>query len=481
MIAVLKNAQPRLKEYTFAQPVNWQINEGEQWAVIGKNGAGKSLLCNLLFGHYWLKSGTREFKYGDKISEWAKMITFNDLYTLPGTRNSYYQQRWNSTEIETVPTVLSVLGQQQNEEDLYNIAETFRLKTMLPKPTIALSCGEMRKFLIIKAIQTRPKLLILDNPFVGLDKTSRKELTNILDIIAQQKEITTILLVADVRDIPESVTHILPIKNRELMPPVGRKEFIQDKTTIKKLFDLTIDIEKETPPYIKDTLDTKEIFRLENVTIRYGEHMLLNNITWQINKGEHWALFGPNGSGKSTLLSLLCGDNPQAYAQKVFLFGKKRGTGESIWDIKRHIGYLSPEMQLYFNAPIPTVNIVASGFFDTMGLFREPNEQQRKAALDMMEYFGIRALEQKIFTQLSSGEQRLVLLCRTLVKMPDILILDEPLQGLDMQAKETARRIISNYIGEQKKTMIYVSHDIEELPISVDRIFVLPQGKVSMR
>lgn len=481
MIAALYGAVPRMEELALDEPVDWQINEGQHWAVIGQNGAGKSLLCNLLLGRVLLKSGKRELKYGDKISEWAKMIAFNDLYSLPDVRNSYYQQRWNATEIETVPTVRTLLGELADKQELLRMSENFHLSPMLDKPVLALSCGEMRKFLIVKAMQSAPKLLILDNPFVGLDAASRKELSDIFSVVAGQGKMHLILLVSEPSDIPSVVTNVLPVKNKHILPSCTRMEFLQNQRFIDDLFDISSLKQKQYRTSVPVETLEEELFRLDKVSVCYGRHTLLNRISWQVNKGEHWALVGPNGAGKSTLLSLLCGDNPQAYAQQVFLFGKKRGSGESIWDIKKRIGYLSPEMQLYFSTPLPAVDVVASGFFDTMGLFRKPKEEQRHAALLLMDYFGIQELSERLFTKLSSGEQRLVLLCRALVKEPEILILDEPLQGLDKRMKEMARNIIGNFIEQGKRTMLYVSHNLEELPPSVHRIYSLPGGNISMR
>ena len=90
--------------------------------------------------------------------------------------------------------------------------------------------------------------------------------------------------------------------------------------------------------------DSEEVVKLNKVSIRYGDRTILKELDWTVRRGEKWALSGENGAGKSTLLSLVCADNPQSYACDISLFGRKRGTGESIWEIKKHIGYVSPEM-----------------------------------------------------------------------------------------------------------------------------------------
>ena len=183
-----------------------------------------------------------------------------------------------------------------------------------------------------------------------------------------------------------------------------------------------------------------------------------------MNCGEHWVLSGKNGSGKSTLLSLVCADNPQAYACDIALFGRQRGTGESIWEIKRHIGYVSPEMHRSYQYNIPAIQVVASGLKDTMGLYTRTNETERQQCRWWMHIFGIDHLEQRPFLSLSSGEQRLVLVARAFVKDPQLLILDEPLHGLDTQNRQTVKDIITTFSQRSGKTLIMVSHYEEEIP-----------------
>jgi molybdate transport system ATP-binding protein len=210
--------------------------------------------------------------------------------------------------------------------------------------------------------------------------------------------------------------------------------------------------------------NSEEIVRFNHVSIRYGERTILNDVNWTIHQGECWALSGQNGSGKSTLLSLICADNPQAYACDIRLFGKQRGTGESIWEIKRRIGYVSPEMHRSYQHNIPAIQVVASGLKDTVGLYTRTNETEREQCRWWMRLFGIESFEQRPFLSLSSGEQRLVLLARAFVKAPQLLILDEPLHGLDSQNRQLVKDIIQTYSQLPGKTLIMVTHYEEELP-----------------
>src|ERR1017187_3502552 len=175
---------------------------------------------------------------------------------------------------------------------------------------------------------------------------------------------------------------------------------------------------------------------MRHITVRYGKAVILNNINWTIRAGESWALLGPNGSGKTTLLSLILGDNPQVYTNEVIVFGHQRGGGESVWDIKRHIGWVSPELHLHFNDSATCFEVVASGFHDTVGLFQSPTARQRTASRRCVARFQLLAFAGRPLFSLSAALQRMVLLARALVKQPRLLILDEPCQGLDSAHRE---------------------------------------------
>ena len=199
------------------------------------------------------------------------------------------------------------------------------------------------------------------------------------------------------------------------------------------------------------------------------------DLNWTIKRGEKWALLGVNGSGKSTLLSLICGDNPQAYANDITLFDRKRGSGESIWDIKKRIGYISPEMHLYYLKNVKCIDVVGSGFFDTIGLYKKCNAEQEAIALDWMKTLGIEHIKDISFLNISSGEQRLVLLARVFVKNPDLLILDEPLHGLDVVNKQRVKKLIEDFC-DKDKSLIYVTHYENEIPGIVDKRLVLTKN-----
>ena len=490
---VVRNPQWRM-----ATPINLTICSGEQIAIVGDNSAGKSRLVEILTQHYPLMP-LHEAQYDFSpsplrlVSENLKYISFRDSYgESDGTY--YYQQRWNQHDIdESTPTVGALLdqayenaraslGYQLDEaamaqlhqrQDLLrqHLTEIFHLDEMKDKYIISLSSGELRKFQLARTLLAVPRALILDNPFIGLDTETRDLLRTLLQTLAREMQLLIIVVLSKDDDIPDFVTHVIPVKGLNVLPKVERTAYMTAQG-----MEEADGICKETRNWLLNlpaknlaneafyTAGGGEILRMDGVRIAYGRHTILDNVSWTVNEGERWALSGQNGSGKSTLLSLICADNPQGYACPISLFGHKRGTGESIWQIKHHIGYVSPEMHRAYQKDLPAMDIVASGMSDSVGLYFRPSAAQRQTCMEWMKVFGIDHLADRTFLKLSSGEQRLCLLARAFVKDPELLILDEPLHGLDVQNRKRVKDIINTFCQRPHKTLIMVTHYQEELP-----------------
>jgi len=410
-----------------------EIRRGEQVALVGDNASGKSRLAAAFAGRYG-----------------ARYITFRDSYGSYGDRNFFMQQRWNLFTLEgDPPSAREVLLEDASEckdpvaaeRRLHELTALFSMEPLLDKPLVTLSSGELRKYQLTRALLASPEILVVDNPYIGLDPATRTLLTKLLAALSAST--TLVLVLSRVAEIPSFITHVIPVKDGE----AGKK------TPLSEYLDSVL------PP---------AVIRLHEVTIRYGERVILDSLDWTVREGEHWALTGANGSGKSTLLSLICADNPQAYAHDIELFGRPRGTGESIWDIKRRIGFVSPELHRAFRVDAPALDIVTSGHFDTEGLYRHPSGEQRDVALRWMEEFGIGDLAGKRFLRLSSGEQRLCLVARAFVKDPPLYILDEPLQGLDEPRRRHVKALLDRFCGAPGKTLVMVTHYPEEYPACID-------------
>lgn len=460
-----------------AEPVSTTIGKREQIAVVGPNGAGKSLFIGMLTGQYPLKDGTIVYNFApsesNRVSDNVKYIAFRDSYGAADA-NYYYQQRWNSQDAEATPDVSEMLGTITDGAYKQKLFELFGIDAMLHKKIILLSSGELRKFQLTKALLSSPRVLIMDNPFIGLDAPTRQLLLDLLSQIAATGNVQLIFVLSMLDDIPDFISHVIPVDHKTVRAKVSRADYLENFKATDKIEDYN-DLQQDIVnlPYINKDYDSAEVVKLNKVSIVYGERTILKELDWTVRRGEKWALSGENGAGKSTLLSLICADNPQSYACDITLFGRKRGTGESIWEIKKHIGYVSPEMHRAYLKNLPTIDIVASGLHDSIGLYKKPRADQFAICQWWMNIFGIASYKDTPFLQLSSGEQRLALLARAFVKDPELLILDEPLHGLDTYNRRRVKKIIEAFCNRRDKTMIMVTHYEKELPSNIDhRIFL---------
>lgn len=464
----IDSAVPRYDAYKFRHPITWTIGKGQNWTVVGPNGAGKSQLVSIMLEQQALLSGKIRNSVGERTSAMAKYVAFTDIYTIFDAGNSYYQQRWNTGDTQTAPFVDELFDGIANET-VKRFMEIFDIGRLLGKRVNMLSSGELRKVLIVLALRSEPRLLILDNPYIGLDAASRTVLEEVFGLITGTCGIQLVTLVADPRDIPRVTTHVLPVKEKTLLPAMTRRDFLADPELASELFG-----HPETP-VIPSRPSTRRpefgtVLDFKKVTIRYGEKVILNGIDWRVERGEKWLLSGRNGSGKSTLLSLVFCDNPQGYANDISLFDRRRGPGQSIWDVKKRIGYISPEITNYYRKHVSCLDVVASGFSDTIGIPYDYSEDKKAMALQWMSAFGIERLAGRSSVAVSAGEHQLVMLARAFVKDPDLLILDEPMHGLDVRNKSRVRRIIKEWATEEK-SLIYVTHYEEEAPdVITDRL-----------
>ena len=403
-------------------------------AIYGPNGSGKT---------QYVENMRRQM-----ASDSVRYVAFRDSYGV-GTDQAYYLQlRWNQHDIDAeTPTAAQLLEKaflqtgpdtperrqwQQELYRLFGLSPSGDRRGVLDKYIITLSSGELRKFQLARTLLAQPQTLIIDNPFIGLDAETRQQLAS---------------LISHLSSLISHLDHIYLV--------VSRRKDIPDYVT--DVIDLT------------PSTDSPEVISFHNVTVRYGERTILRDLDWTVRQGEHWALSGQNGAGKSTLLSLVCADNPQRYACDIRLFGHRQGdAGMSIWDIKRRIGYVSPEMHRSYHRDLPALHVVASGLKDTVGLYVRPTADERQLCLWWMRLFGVDHLADRSFLRMSSGEQRLVLVCRAFVKDPDLLILDEPLHGLDDRGRRLVLSLIEAFCARPEKTLIFVSHYREEWPSCID-------------
>ena len=484
----LTDAVARNPQIQLSKPVNLSLPADGHIAIVGPNACGKTLLTDMMTGKSPLVSGRIEYDFTPLNTQSAyqniRYIAFRDTYGSYDA-NYYYQQRWNAGDQGDIPTVREQLGSVENITHQHRLFSLFGINDLIDKPIIQLSSGELRKFQLVRALLTSPRILIIDNPFIGLDASTRVLLTRLLGDLSKMGTIQLILVVSMLDDVPPFITHVIPVGNRCVGSLISRAEWlkkfqeedVQKEITNRALYEDLKERIASLPAPADDVTPNDEIIRLQNVSICYGRRTILKDLDWVVHRNEKWILSGENGAGKSTLLSLICADNPQSYACDISLFGRKRGSGESIWEIKRHIGYVSPEMHRAYLKNLPTIDIVASGLHDSIGLYRRPCPEQIEICLFWMDIFGIASLKDTSFLQLSSGEQRLALLARAFVKDPSLLILDEPLHGLDTFNRRRIKHIIEAFCQRPNKTLIMVTHYESEYPAVITNQLFLTRNQ----
>ncbi len=478
----------RMPQWRMAEPVNFELDADEHIAIVGPNGGGKSMLVDIIIGRHPLLMRDPEYDFAPSTKELVadniRYITFRDSYGGDNDSTYYLQQRWNQQEIDqSTPTVDKVLEEAyrqagedtpQRRELQKHVYQLFHMEHLLDKYIILLSSGELRKFQLAKTLFAEPRVLIMDNPFIGLDAETRDQLKELLKTLAHERALQIILVLSKTDDIPDFITHVVEVKDMKVDTKMTRQDYLESQAPIPPhVLDDAVRQDIVNLPYNNKEYNAHEVVKMNKVCIRYGDRTILKDLDWTVMNGERWALSGQNGAGKSTLLSLVCADNPQSYACDIALFGNPRGSGESIWDIKKHIGYVSPEMHRAYQRDMPAIRIVASGLQDSVGLYVKPKEEDYDKCRFWMKAFGLEGMEDRTFLKLSSGEQRLVLLARAFVKDPELLILDEPLHGLDLHNRRLVKDIIEAFCERKNKTMIIVTHYKEELPACIDHSIYL--------
>ncbi|MEO5595167.1 MAG: ATP-binding cassette domain-containing protein [Chitinophagaceae bacterium] len=451
--------------------ISLTIHKKEQWAIIGHSGSGKTTLAHVFQGKIFYR-GVLTYHFHENIDLNIELVEQQHHFkNLSNTSSFYYQQRFNASEAADSITVADAL---EGHIDKENWIELLHLDGLLQKPLLQLSNGENKRLQLAKALLAGPNLLILDNPFIGLDIKGRETLHAIFGNICSKG--IHIILITNPTELPDCITHVAVLEKGHLISIQKKKDYLLQPVTIKPTVDINTALLQQLQP--PAATDFRMAVKMDNVTIRYGEKVVLNNINWQVKKGECWNVEGPNGAGKSTLLSLITADNPQAYANKIILFDKQRGTGESIWDIKKRIGFVSPELHLYFEQHITCFEVIASGLFDTIGLFRRLSAEQEEKILLWMRLMELESFRDKRIYQLSTSQQRMALLARALVKNPPLLILDEPTQGLDEMQTAYFKNLINEICSSFKTTLIYVSHYTSDLPSCINQFLQLDNGIV---
>lgn len=446
----IRNADVLKSGIRLLHGINWHIKEGEHWLVTGSNGSGKTTLLEMIAGIVHAPKG--EIHYGfvegkswdERYAERKKKIHYvpaQAIQSLLHDRGLYYQQRYYGIGDEQVPLVRDVLGAKVHELGHLRIPESLSIDHLLPLEVNRLSNGQLKKVLFVKSLMHGiPKFLLLDYPFEGLDPNSRRDLCDFIDFLAATHGIQMILV---------SLDHELPkVMNRRLHMDdchIVRREEFNQKT------------EKGDNPTIQRTsvVGITPVIEIRNLSIQYGEKIIIRDLNWTVNKGERWALVGNNGAGKTTLFSMIFADHPMGYSKDIHLFGRKRGTGESIWDIKRRINYIGPELISYLNPD--GILLTARDYILTLNK-RLPADR----LTGLVTYFHGDHFFDKPVRALSSGQLQLMMLINCFLSDKELWLLDEPFQFLDAPQRQLVSRYLQSHL-HSGTTLVLITHDEQDL------------------
>lgn len=435
---------------------DWEIEPGQSLCVYGGNASGKSLLAELCAGVRNPESGTIEgarpsvafLSFESQQADYERELQNDDSDFLD-------RMDFGSTGRE----ILESSGADPAAIDA--AAEKHGLSALLLRGCRQYSSGELRRIYLLKELLQNPDLLVLDEPYEGMDARSRAQIESLLRKRLAAGQVLY-LFVNRHDDIPDFIPSLALLARGQIVAH-GERSKILATPEARQLISLDRRAAPELPPPIETQAPAPiPLLRMRALTVAYPESILFANFDWELEPGQHTLITGPNGCGKSTLLTLITGDHPQCYVNDLHLFGYQRGSGESIWDIKRQLGIVSPSLHRDYRAGGNTTSVVLSGFFDSIGLYDTPSTAQRQAARQWLDVLGLAPCADQPFRSLSYGQQRLALIARALVKQPPLVILDEPTQGLDDLNRHLVLASLERLAQLQRSTLLFVSHRQDE-------------------
>ena len=449
--------------------INWQLDDSQHWVITGANGSGKSALAAILAGAGEHVSGSLE-----GVPTKVGLVSFEAQAELIERERKKDDADIMDVISEGTP-VHEILSEDGRNPELVNqLVTMFKLDTLVDRSFRKLSTGESRKVMLIRALASEPDLLILDEPFDGLDAHTLEMLQQYLATLVETVPMVLVLNRFD--EFPDFITHISYVDHGRLQHQIDRNDSNAYNELYKLLHLKTTDLAVPAADPENDIprLDpTQPLVRLSSINITYDGHRIIDSLDWTIERNQHWQLSGPNGSGKTGLLSLITGDHPQCYVNDIFVFGFKRGSGESIWQIKQFIGYVSTALQWEYKVGTGLRNVIISGFYDSIGLYTKATDKQKQIADEWLALLGMTDRADTPFNKLSYGDQRLLLIARAMVKHPPLLILDEPCLGLDDMNRQLVLALIEKICAGSETSVLYVNHHPEDQIKGIDNYLAL--------
>lgn len=475
----------------FIKEFSCQIKATENWLVIGPNGGGKADFLNALSGNLKFIKNQNDSILEIPQSNDMELVSLEKAARIIQEERENDESEYLEGGVDIGRTGKVFIAQSLKNSDEINQIEKLPeiqlcgIQHILERGLKYMSTGEIRRTLLAKALISKKKLLILSDPFAGIDVESRKILlaffTQMTNPHAENHQGTQIILCMERwNEIPQTITHVIEFSNKEVSFCGERKDYeiilqkrkAESENQIEKQKQ---DFEKELNQTLQETFvlqneksdseDEEILVEMKNVNVGWDGRLVLENLNWTLKKHEHWLIRGPNGCGKTTFLELITGDNKQVYSNDIWIFGIKRGSGESIWDIKKRLGIVSYRLHVEYRmiGGISLQNVIISGFRDSIGLYGEATDVEKDAAKKWLKLGGFINRENELFSNLSYGEQRAILILRAAVKCPEILILDEPCHGLDEENRRMILHLLDLIAENKTSTLLHVTHDMNEV------------------
>ena len=438
----------------------FEASAGEFWCILGQNRSGIDKFFNLL-------SPDHANIPGAEICLPKGM----GIFSFAGQQEIFEQELKNddSDFMDRLDPGTLARAFIHDPDQYTDMIRAFDMDQVLDQGYRQLSTGQTRKLLLLSRISSGSQWLLIQSPFDGLDKAGCGQLDLALDH-CRSCGMDILVFVYDPGDIPASATHIAVIDNGQ-MPLCGpRQEILPKLNDFQGPAHFSADINDLKSaktggleaPVSGETAQSKELVRLEDGHAGYSGDPVFSGLNLSIAAGEHTLVSGPNGCGKSTLLQMISGDHPACYRNRLWIFGTRRGTGESIWELKKRMGIVSTEFHRSYRVAGSVLACVTSGIYDTIGLYQRPTPEDDKKALAWLERISLADKADAPFRSLSYADQRLTLIARALIKLPDLLVLDEPTHGLDRANRNAVLDFLGQVASEQLSTILYVSHREDE-------------------
>jgi molybdate transport system ATP-binding protein len=464
--------------------------------IRGANGSGKSTFLRLLRGDVWPapRRGERVYRFNGTTQTTAIEVRPHVAFVSPEIQERYLQQEWRMTGRDVIHTgfaqtdMLYVKLTHEQKCHVQALAEKLGITPLLGRDMQTLSTGELRKVLIARAVAGSPRVLLLDEVCDGLDARFRHELLNMIDTVARRG--TQVVYTTHRADEPLSViTHVAEFNGgrivrmnganhadafdtrhfsaKPLAEHVGLPERLTSSTPLKTAV--------RRPLHDSHRQEHSPLIQIENADVFLDRARVLHGIHWQMRRGEHWVVLGGNGAGKTTFLKLIASDLYPAFGARV---GRFEFTADNtIWDLRRRIGCVSPLLQAHYREHLTGEQAVASGFSSSIGLMDRPTASQLRKVRALLREFGLEHLRARSMLAMSFGELRKVLTLRALVHDPQLLIFDEPFDGLDAVSRRDFAAALER-VAERGAQLLVVTHHLDDLPGCITHGLFLESGRI---